>query len=136
MNRTRGFSLIELMIVLVIIAIIAAIALPSYRKYVIRAHRVDAQRVLSDLATRQERYFYSQNKYTTDLPTLNGTTSMGSTDYTFAIPVGDTSTYTVTATAIGTQGRDDAQCQTMSVDQAGRQLSTGTTANDPACWGK
>jgi type IV pilus assembly protein PilE len=140
MKQSRGFSLIELMIVLVIIAIIAAIAVPSYRHYIVRAHRVDAQRTLTDLATREERFFYSKNTYTDQMEDVNGSVGMGTPDYTFAITApkgGDIATgYLITATATGNQARDDAQCQTFGVDQAGRQTSTGTIDNDPACWGK
>ena len=76
MRRQQGFSLIELMIVVVIAAILAAVALPTYRSYIVRSHRVDAQRALTDLAARQERYLYSNNKYTKNLSDLGGTSSM------------------------------------------------------------
>jgi hypothetical protein len=41
----------------------------------------------------------------------------------------------VTATAVGAQQKDDALCQTLSLNRAGVQQSTGSTANSPKCWG-
>lgn len=52
----RGFTLIELMIVVAIVAILAAIAYPSYQDYVRRTNRIDAQAELTELATRIQRY--------------------------------------------------------------------------------
>ena len=138
MDRQHGFSMIEMMIVLVIMAILASIAIPSYRKYGVRSHRVDAQRALTDLAAKQERFLYSNNAYSSDLAALGATSSIAGTYYKVAIDPASTSStaFKVVATAAGTQKRDDAACQTLSLDQTGRQGSTGTTTNDPACWGR
>lgn len=58
-RRLAGFTLIEVMIVVVIIGILASIAYPSYNEYVKRGNRTEGQVFLSDAAARQERY-YSQ----------------------------------------------------------------------------
>ncbi|TBR39753.1 MULTISPECIES: type IV pilin protein [Dyella] len=137
MKRQQGFSLIELMVVVMIIAILVAVALPSYRKYVVRTHRTDAQRALLDLATRQEQYFYSHNAYATAIADLGASSTVQGGLYQITTPIAASSTdYTIVATAVGTQQRDDAPCQSMSMNRAGVQTSTGTTANNPVCWGK
>lgn len=137
-QKQQGFTMIELMIVVVIIAILAAVALPNYRRYVVRAHRADAQRALLDLAGRQERYLYSNNAYTNSLAALGANSSMAGAYYTMSIDPAGTSTvaYSLVAAASGTQQRDDKLCQTLKLDQAGRQQSTGSVGNDPACWGR
>lgn len=135
-TNVRGFSLIELVIVLLIIAILSAIAIPSYRQYVVRANRVDAQRSLMDLAARQERFFYSRNAYATVLGDLGANSSVAGTNYTVAPPSATSTAFTITASAIGSQQKSDQACQTLTITNTGVQGSTGATANDPKCWSK
>ena len=66
-HRTTGFSLIELLIVVVILGILATIAYPSYSQWVTETRRSDAQSALVELAARQERYFSQCNSYTSTL---------------------------------------------------------------------
>jgi type IV pilus assembly protein PilE len=135
-THARGFSLIELVIVLLIIAILSAIAIPSYRQYVVRANRVDAQRALMDLAARQERVFYTKNAYATTMAELGGSASVAGANYTIAPPSATSTSFTMTATAVGSQKKSDQQCQTLTITNTGVQGSTGATANDPKCWSK
>lgn len=136
MTKERGFSLIELMIVVAIVAILAAIAVPSYRRYVVRANRADAQRALLDLAGREERFYYGANRYAKNLGELSATATLAGSNYTVSLdPAPATSTdFTVVATPVGNQLRDDAECQSLSLNRQGQQLSTGT-ASAATCWG-
>ena len=65
MRTRQGFSLIELMIVVLVIAIIASIAVPSYRAYVLRAQRTDATSALLRVRTTQEKFFLQNQRYMT-----------------------------------------------------------------------
>lgn len=138
MRKSSGFSMVELMIVVVIIAILAAIAIPSYRSYVVRGNRTEATKDLSDLASRQERYYYSNNAYADTLAGLNAD-SLTPKNYALSVVASAVSvapaTYTLTATAVHAQAADDALCQSISLDNFGRWASTGSSANDPKCWG-
>ena len=60
-QKSKGFTLIEVMIVVAIVGILAAIALPSYRSYIVRAARVEAQTELLELASLQEKIFLNSN---------------------------------------------------------------------------
>lgn len=132
-RETAGFSMIELMIVLVIIAILAAIALPSYRKYVLRGHRTDATRALQDLSSREENYYFSNNAYTNSLAALNASANTQSNDYALSIPSASSTDYTVQAQAEGAQTQD-AECTQFSLSRSGVQTSQGSGVAT-TCWG-
>lgn len=63
MKKQKGFTLIELMIVVVIVAILAAIAIPSYQSHIEKTRRADAKEALTRIAAAQERYFFTNNSY-------------------------------------------------------------------------
>jgi prepilin-type N-terminal cleavage/methylation domain-containing protein len=62
-HRSRGFTLIELMIVVAIVAILAAIAYPNYRNYVIRGQLVDATQGLAAMRANMERFYQDNRTY-------------------------------------------------------------------------
>jgi type IV pilus assembly protein PilE len=62
-----GVTLIELMVVAVVIAILAAVAIPSYQSYIIRANRSAAQQFMLGIASRQEQYMLDARTYTSTL---------------------------------------------------------------------
>lgn len=70
MRKLGGFTLIELMIVVVIVTILAAIAYPSYQNQVERTRRAEGQAKLMEIMAAQERYYSARNTYTDDLTDL------------------------------------------------------------------
>lgn len=62
-TRSRGFSLVELMVALVVAGILAAIAIPSYTQYIVRSHRTSAKAVLAETAQFMERYYTTNDTY-------------------------------------------------------------------------
>jgi len=141
MARERGFTLVELMIVLAIIAILAAIAIPSYSRYAFRARRADGQELLLRIANAQERYYATNNKY----GSLSGPSGLGYTDpavsekgyyqVTVTFPSGVSSSYLETATPQGAQMKD--ACGSLSIDNSGTKLPATTNAvynANGSCW--
>lgn len=71
MQVRRGFTLIELMIVLAVIAFLALLALPSYRQFVAKSKRAEAYVNLSALGTAEHLYFAEHGEYTNEIAKLD-----------------------------------------------------------------
>ncbi len=100
-RQQRGFTLIELLIVVVIIGILASIAVPSYRGYVERATRTDAQSGLMEAAGQLERCYTVNNSY------AGCSVISRSPDNDYSISVTSTAaTYTLTAALRAGRGPD------------------------------
>lgn len=128
MKAHRGFTLIEVMIVVAIIAIIIAVAFPSYQSYLRRGHRGAAQTFMLDIANREQQYLLDARSYTTDIPgvlKLTPSTDLA-TRYTFAaaVPNPDAGSpaisFKITATAGGSQISDGD----LTLDSQGNKTPT------------
>lgn len=126
----RGFTLIELMIVVAIVGILAAIAYPSYVEYIQRSRRNECQGQMMNMASVLERRYSTNQTYTGAVPALSCPTDGGAATYTFAATAITAQDFTITATPTTLQAGDD--CGTLTLTNAGvRGASGGTTA---ACW--
>ena len=129
----RGFSLIELMVVVAIVAILGTIAYPSYQQYLLVSHRVDAKKMLLDAANRQETYFMDFNQYASSATALNISENSDSGFYHLVVSAAG-NTYTLTATASGAQG-SDRDCLVFSVDQNGiKSAKNASNQTNNNCW--
>lgn len=94
-----GFTLIELIIAVTIIGILAAIAFPSYQRYVQRGHESAAQSFLLELSNLQERFLLDRRAYASSLAALGASTPSelsGRYEISFTVPAGNPPQYTLT----------------------------------------
>ena len=135
-NSHKGFTLIELMIVVAIIAIIATIAIPAYSDYVTRARRADAKDALLMIQLAEEKWRANNSAYgsLTDLGLSDPFTSTNN-HYSVTITTVSTppSTYTATATPIGIQATADTLCPSFIVTNVG---VSGVQTHIDSCWNR
>lgn len=133
MKRSFGFTLIELMTVIAVVAILTALAVPSYRDYVLRTNRMEAINILLDVAACQERTYVRFNQYDTSLCGASSTTANGL--YTVSMNTSNSNqNYTLTATAQGNQVNDSCGNLTLT-DQGIRGTSASNVNADVVnCW--
>ena len=121
-TRNAGFTLIELMIVVVIIGILAAIAYPTFIDQVRKSRRGEAHAAMTEIALAEEKYRANNPSYTNNLADLNFAVSANQpwvTDwYSIAVTGAGGSTYTITADPQDDQAKD-TDCDPMTLDQSG-----------------
>ncbi|WP_168384627.1 type IV pilin protein [Acinetobacter indicus] len=130
-SMQAGFTLIELMITVAIIAILAAIVLPNYSNYIVRAHRTDAQAAMLNLAQYMESQYNASFSYPAkaNIPSSLMSPSNVSDYYTFDFDDATTSGQNFTITATPTSKQKDSQCGTLTLNEQGVK-----TPNTSGCW--
>ncbi|MEO8063957.1 MAG: type IV pilin protein [Pseudomonadota bacterium] len=138
----HGVSLIELMVVVFVIGIMTTIAVPSYRRYMLRSQRSEAKIALLQLQTAQEKRYLQMNAYTNDVtgavtanpPGLGllATSETQKYDITVSTFAADGQTYTATATPKLGQS-DDADCKNFTINERGVRGISGTKTPE-ICW--
>ena len=134
-SRTLGVTLMELLIVMVVISILAAIAIPSYRGYAIRASRAEGKAAALAMAGALERCFTRFNAYNNagcGIATSNVPSAEGKYLVSAAFPTA--TTFTVSAVPQGGQAQDTG-CGTLTLNQANVRNKTGSKSVSE-CWSR
>jgi len=138
-SRHKGFTVIELMITVAIVAVLAAVALPSYRDYILRGKLVDAHNGLSDFRVRMEQYYQDNRRYDDGAGNC-GATASTSKFFTFTcVPAANPAqTYAATGTGVAAQGTSGF---TYTINELNARATTvaapATTAgwsSNGTCW--
>jgi type IV pilus assembly protein PilE len=123
MKYAKGFTLIELMIVVAVIAILASFGLPAYGDYVKRGKLVDASAQLSDGRVKMEQFFQDNRTY------AGGPCPATTKYFTFTCENLSTTTYTLIAHGTGTVAGFNYQ-----IDQSNTRLSATPWGDGATCW--
>ncbi len=148
----RGFTLLEVMVVVVIAGLLLAIAIPSYRNHVVRTNRANAESFMSQVGSKEEQIMLDMRSYqavTSNAAFANTPANGGiglsmspniSSNYNIVVTVtaGPPPTYTITATPINPP-QNDTLCQVLTLNNVGAKgiASNGGTAptgNAQQCW--
>ena len=131
MHRNRGFTLIEVLIVVVIIGILSAIAIPNYSEYVTRSRVPEATSGLVNLRVKMEQLFQDCRSYVASancpLPAVPAANNFG-----FAI-VSTATTYTITATGAGPMSGFSYDVNELN-QRSSTMSSPSTWTGNAACW--
>jgi|SRR5581483_10015055 len=125
-GRSRGFSLIELMVTMAIIAILAALAYPSYRDYVLRGQIVNATNGLSALRANMERYFQDNRTYASTGTFTSPCLAPASTLVSGLFQLSCSGAPSATQYTLQAVGSGSTAGFTFTVDQSGNQTTTIT----------
>lgn len=144
--RAAGFTLIELMIVVVIVAVLLIVAIPTYLSQMRESRRTEARDYLVELASREERYYATQNSYTPTASNLGyagfgSGNPVGSGYYYITVTIPDPNvaapSYLLTATPVTGKGQDkDTYCASFTVESNGKRTATNSASADDSsyCW--
>jgi type IV pilus assembly protein PilE len=147
-TRARGFTLIELMVVVGVAAVLSALAYPSYVAYIQRANRAGAKTALQEVAQYMERQFTVNNKYpvAAEFPDMYKfaplQVSTAQRKYVVTLSTTGTPATTFILTATPNDAKVDPTCGTFRLDNVGNQrakdhaVSDSLVADDTICWQK
>jgi type IV pilus assembly protein PilE len=126
-KTARGFTLIEMMIIVVVLGILSAIAIPNYSRYVTRGQLVEATNALSEYRVRMEQFFQDNRTYSTVAGNCGAALPTNLTNFAVACAIAaGGQAYTATAT-----GAANTAGFAYTINQANARATTGL----PAHWG-
>ena len=141
-RTTAGFTLIEIVIALAIVAITSTFAVSSYRRHLIRSHRVEAVQALLAVAAEQEKFHLALGYYGDRLDTVRGAEPPGIPvasmtprgRYRLRIDAADAAGFMVIAEKVERDA--DPDCVTLSIDESGRRRASDAGSRDSTalCW--
>ncbi|MEJ2114540.1 MAG: type IV pilin protein [Gammaproteobacteria bacterium] len=134
MKNIHGFSLIELMVVVVIFGIIASIAYPAYQDQIRKTRRADAKAALMDAAARMERHYTQFGRYSATLANSGISTTSPENFYNITATVTNPNSQTFTLTAARANQQVGDKCGNYSINQAQAKTVADGSLSAAQCW--
>lgn len=142
-GRGSGVTLLELLVVMALVGLLAGLAYPTYRGYVLRAHRMEAIEALLAVAAAQERFHLEHGRFADGfepdvIPGLAVESLTAGGRYLLRISQATSGQFAATANPRQGSGQDqDDRCGEFGLDAAGRRWARDTAGNDSTkqCWG-
>jgi type IV pilus assembly protein PilE len=130
-RESRGFTLIEVMIVVAIVAILASIAYPSYQSAIRKSRRSDATIALNKAQQLQETYRANNTGYAATLAAIGASTTSDNSFYTLSLFSVTPTGFTLVATAVaGKSQAADTSCTPMTISKTNASVTYGPAG----CW--
>jgi type IV pilus assembly protein PilE len=139
--QNQGFSLFEMLVVLLILGILLSFTYPSYQMYWTRAHRLEGQIAVLDLANKMEQYFTKYGTYAQASIGSHSEHDVLSTAlttqgwYALSIQTASETHYSLQAIPQNSQAQQDMRCQTLQINDQGIQsIASGPGGNPTGDW--
>lgn len=123
MKKLRGFTLVELMVVVAVIGILAAVAIPNYSNYVIRGKLIEATSGLSTGRVKMEQFFQDNRTY------AGGTCPAATTNFTYVCSNLSATSYLITVTGV-----NGLSAYSYTIDESNTKTSSTPWGNSATCW--
>src|SRR5688572_2993128 len=134
MRHAKGFTVIELMIVVAIVAILSAIAVPGYNDYLMRSKISEAVANLSDMRVKMEQYFLDHRTYVGACAAGTVAPLPAGRYFTYACPAPTATTYTIIATGIPAQGMGGFTYQINHLNERSSDITAPGWTASLTCW--
>lgn len=132
-GSASGMSLIELIIVVAVVAMLVTIAFPTYSNFQQKARRADAKITLEEIAAKQEGFYITNHRYTSNLAQLGLAGNLTDAGHYVINVLADDQGYTlVAAPAPGSPQANDDECQQFSINNLHVRAALPDTSGN--CW--
>jgi len=148
-EKARGFTLIEIMIVIAIVGILVAVAMPSYTSYIARANRADARTQLIQASLFMQKFYAANDSYKTDrsgttvsnaMPaSLKNSPATGTALYTLNVQAANDADFELRMVPVSGGKMSTDKCGSFTINSAGAKNvwinnATGSAALRDECW--
>jgi len=138
-RAVRGFTLVELLLVVSIIAVLAAIALPGFQEILNRGKRSEGKQALLAAAQRMERYNTNNGRYPgtmaeAGVSNKSNSDSPANSSYNIALAAGATGNLSTSWVFTATPVFTDTKCGNLIIDSLGNKTISGSASETTRCW--